>query len=1184
MDTGWWTLCLVLALLEPAHVLAKRYSFTGHPRYRRQIVDEPNQQIDLNITVPYIFSARLYTYGTNRGDATVRNRREVYELQNPVHFMGNLYDRIYISRDGSVGFTDTHQKPSALPVEEPTIAVFWQPATLGNVLYRESSDVNVINLAHDEVNIQYRYGSQFRVRSVVLVTWEDVRDALVPESEGNTFQLALIIGDSMTFAHIIYSKLNINTNATAGFSTGENSYSLPDSATQDAILLSEKSDIGIPGEWLFRVDGEQIYLCGAGFKGLECIESCAPSQWFNDCSKRCHCDGGDGCDQENGRCPNEKCSPGWTGEPVCDEDIDECESGIHNCPNEQPDCLNTPGSFLCLCLEYDETRKICKNSQPASPSAPIPVDVVPMQPTFTKKPPPRPTVSVKSRFKSTTKMITATTPRSTVPLTTTSHLPEKIKETPVPLFTTRVSTRESVETTTITMTTLACSRCNQNAKCKSGVCECSEGFTGDGFQCYDVDECQLEGSTCGNHSICTNTIGSFECDCKGGYRLEDARCIDVDECREIPRICGNPNKGVGCQNKDGSFECFCKDGYEGDPSSECTDINECTNPDACGPNAECRNTEGGYECECLPGFERVAEGAHCTDRDECAVEPCHPAATCSNTRGSFMCECIDGFVGDGKSCHETLLYPISNDSMIFPRSWNPATPISLPSGITVFGKRYSRIYLSTNGVISFEAPLQGLIDYADSLKKPAVFALHAQFDYIQDGIIAYTYINGSDPTTQPLLTRSSIGIKSVMGLEEFQTSRLHLFTFDRVQQQGSENINSFQVVFAESANDVTVLSLIYEKVQARGPMAGISTTDGFLMLPNKQLISGSNVGLPGKWMYRVDTVTLQECPPGRRGAPFCDRDCITGHFGINCESSCHCEGNVKCDGVTGMCPGELCRAGWEGSACDQDIDECSMNLVTCGNGSECMNTKGGYRCDCKKGFTPVGKKCTPIDQCISRFPIPCSKNANCMESEGMEPKCVCQNGYHGDGFICTRSNVKAKSEGNSLIRDFTQHLMEVDNTDSTSTSNTSNETPFETKNWTPNRKMSGSPIARPKFTTVTKPPPLYTAPPIKPNTHDLDKHADATPHADESEGVSLVFIVFPGAILIIWIFLIFLVFVMYRMNRKKREANKRQHYSTMRGDWKGGKVLSTRTTTIMTNSNPNITYGPTPRITPYEGY
>ncbi|CAI2347390.1 unnamed protein product [Caenorhabditis sp. 36 PRJEB53466] len=1170
-----------------------------HQRYRRQILDEPNQQIDLNITVPYIFSARLYTYGASRGDIPVHSRQEVYKLENPVHFMGRVYDTVYISRDGSVGFSEKRQKPSALPVEEPIIAVFWQPATLGNVWYRETSDVNIVNLAHNEVNIQYRYGSQFRVLSVVLITWEGVKDPQVPESEGNTFQLALIIGDSMTFAHFIYSKLNYNTNAIAGFSTGELSYSLPDSATHDAILLSEKSDIGIPGEWLFRVDKEQIYLCGAGFKGLECIESCAPSQWFNDCSKSCHCDGGDGCDQENGRCPNGKCSPGWTGGPVCDVDLDECEMEIDNCPNEQPDCLNTPGSFLCLCFEYDESRQMCKNSKPAPPSAPIPVDVVPMRPTFTRKllaSTPKPSAQ-RNRFKSTVAATSPTFSASPSPTSlpaSSSSLSSFISSQTftTPLLTTEIVTRP-VTTTTVPPAPSACSRCDQNAKCKAGTCECSEGFTGDGFRCYDVDECQIPEAVCGEHSICSNTIGSFECTCHGGYRFEDGQCADVDECRETPKICGEPNKGTKCVNKDGSFECLCKDGYEGDPSSECRDINECkTSQDACGPNSECTNTEGGYECECLPGFERLAEGAHCTDRDECAVEPCHPAATCSNTRGSYKCECIEGFVGDGKTCHETILYPISNDSTVIPRSWDSATAISLVREIAVFGKKYRNIYLSTNGIISFEGPLRGLIDHADTLKQPAVFALHAQFDYIRDGLVAYTYINDSDPVTLPLLMRSSIGIQTVMGIENFNTKHLHIFTFDRVRQSGSDNLNSFQIVLAQDEKESTILSLIYEKVQARGPISAISTPGRFLILPNNRLTSGSNVGQPGKWVYRVDTPGLQTCPPGRLGEPLCDRECSAGHYGINCESTCHCDGSVACDVITGMCPGALCRAGWEGASCDQDIDECAMSLVTCAHGSECVNTRGGYRCDCKKGFVPVGKECKPVDICLSRFSVPCSRNAECLDAGGSEPKCVCLNGYHGDGFRCaTRDNGKMAG-GSKLIEDLTHHLMEAagdgpNNTTEPEVLMTS-ENPFLMKNWTPDRATETPPTvprgnAKANFVTVQTPPLLYTAPPIKPALHDKDMNiGDGKPRAEESEGFSAVFIIAPGAFLIIWIVLIFLVLVVCKMNKRKREEHERQHYPAMR-DWKVGRVAS-RETRMITASNPNVIYGRTPRITPYEGY
>lgn len=98
-------------------------------------------------------------------------------------------------------------------------------------------------------------------------------------------------------------------------------FSLPGSGTIHSAQLIEKSNIGIPGEWLFRIDEEKIYLCGAGFQGLECVDSCAPNQWYLDCSRFCHCSDGNACNSESGECPSGKCNPGWEGSPICDQGI-----------------------------------------------------------------------------------------------------------------------------------------------------------------------------------------------------------------------------------------------------------------------------------------------------------------------------------------------------------------------------------------------------------------------------------------------------------------------------------------------------------------------------------------------------------------------------------------------------------------------------------------------------------------------------------------------------------------------------------------------------------------------------------------------------------------------------------------------------------------------------------------------
>ncbi|KJH40786.1 hypothetical protein DICVIV_13250 [Dictyocaulus viviparus] len=73
------------------------FLYREHGRYKRQLIDSFDQQhIDLNITVPYIFSARLYPYGEAKGDLIIRRSSDVYKLGNPFHYLGQVYDTIYM--------------------------------------------------------------------------------------------------------------------------------------------------------------------------------------------------------------------------------------------------------------------------------------------------------------------------------------------------------------------------------------------------------------------------------------------------------------------------------------------------------------------------------------------------------------------------------------------------------------------------------------------------------------------------------------------------------------------------------------------------------------------------------------------------------------------------------------------------------------------------------------------------------------------------------------------------------------------------------------------------------------------------------------------------------------------------------------------------------------------------------
>nr|XP_040035340.1 fibrillin-1 isoform X2 [Gasterosteus aculeatus aculeatus] len=209
--------------------------------------------------------------------------------------------------------------------------------------------------------------------------------------------------------------------------------------------------------------------------------------------------------------------------------------------------------------------------------------------------------------------------------------------------------------------------CHKDAVCLSTrqnfTCTCKTGFTGDGHNCTDIDEC-AELTTCGNAKFeCRNGPGSVACLCR--YR----RSKDTDGCGDSanPPGCNVFNVSVGWakstpdglqrlvdllsmgfQNK--FYNASQRDGVQGSrpdvteyrinvssdtphwyirdymarvsslysmSTVEVDDLDECEAKEAdCVPPALCSNTYGGYRCVCN-GTTDVDETQSCIlDRDK----------------------------------------------------------------------------------------------------------------------------------------------------------------------------------------------------------------------------------------------------------------------------------------------------------------------------------------------------------------------------------------------------------------------------------------------------------------------------------------------------------------------------------------------------------------------------------------
>ncbi|KAM3916011.1 uromodulin-like [Leptodactylus fuscus] len=143
--------------------------------------------------------------------------------------------------------------------------------------------------------------------------------------------------------------------------------------------------------------------------------------------------------------------------------------------------------------------------------------------------------------------------------------------------------------------TTFCSTCNRNATCKKDLvdytCVCKVGFTGDGFSCYDIDECTQWPYPCSFYGYCVNTYGSFYCNCPPGYTRNGTSCFDINECLE-PGL-NNCDAHAVCFNTYGSYSCYCPEGYYGDGYT--CEINECLE-DVCGISRECIKIPGSHIC------------------------------------------------------------------------------------------------------------------------------------------------------------------------------------------------------------------------------------------------------------------------------------------------------------------------------------------------------------------------------------------------------------------------------------------------------------------------------------------------------------------------------------------------------------------------------------------------------------
>ncbi|XP_063957459.1 protein mesh-like [Lytechinus pictus] len=246
------------------------------------------------ITEPFIpISALFLPYGPGMGDARIENQNDINTPDiltgQGFKFYGSVRDTLRVNDNGVIFFgQDEPNINASIPlVDVPFIAPFWADVDItsdrGIIYYRNVSRVNSSDSAFERAEASVRTSSMelqnFQSSWMFIVTWESVSYYQDPVDNQydrlrNSFQTVLLTDGSISLSLFIYGDITWTTGvnqggnasglggneAQVGFNAGDGvkSHVLDGSYTPDVLNIDNRTNIGIPGIFIFRIDTENI--------------------------------------------------------------------------------------------------------------------------------------------------------------------------------------------------------------------------------------------------------------------------------------------------------------------------------------------------------------------------------------------------------------------------------------------------------------------------------------------------------------------------------------------------------------------------------------------------------------------------------------------------------------------------------------------------------------------------------------------------------------------------------------------------------------------------------------------------------------------------------------------------------------------------------------------------------------
>ncbi|KAL5014723.1 hypothetical protein ScPMuIL_008993 [Solemya velum] len=700
-------------------------------------------------------------------------------------------------------------------------------------------------------------------------------------------------------------------------------------------------------------NGSYTCVCKKGYKlaDIECIE-CEDYKYGINCSETCQCtmDHTETCDKVGGYCT---CSGGWMG-TLCDEDINECDDSP--CPNNSI-CENTDGSHTCTCndgfkmannicqeCDDDQYGKNCNETCECDMDHTAKCDKVDGQCTcqtgWTG------TFCRNDMDECKTLSCQANADCKNNNGSYTCECKKGYKLTGVECL-----ECEDYKYGINCSETCQCTM-DQTETCDkvSGYCTCSDGWMGTLCE-EDINEC--DENPCPNNSICENTDGSHTCTCNDGFKMTNSICQDINECDNSP--CPNST----CENTDGSYTCACNDVFKMANSIYCNDTCECDMDHT----TKCDNVDG--QCTCQAGWT----GTFCrNDFDECEALPCQANADCKNNNGSYTCECKKGYVLTdveclecdddkyGTNCNETCECDMDQTT----KCDNVDGQCTCKAGWTGTFCR--------NDINECEALL--CQENADCKNNNGSYTCECKKGYKLTGVECLDINECDDNPCPNSICENTDGSHTCTCNDGFKmaNSICQSKTYGKQCEPDKYGTNCSET--CQCAMDHTVTC---DKV------SGYCTcSDGWMgTLCEEDINECDENPCPNN--------SICENTDGSHTCTCNDGFKMTNSICQDCNDTCECDMDhtTKCDNVDGQC---TCQAGWTGTFCRNDFDECEA--LPCQANADCKNNNGSYTCECKKGYVLTDVECLDINEYDNS---PCPNNNTCENNDGSHT-CTCNDG------------------------------------------------------------------------------------------------------------------------------------------------------------------------------------------------